>query len=304
MKPIRTGGQPVALVTGASGGFGFYTSLALAQAGYLVIATMRDLQKRDRLLQEADVSGAGSNIVCMRLDVTDRRTITSTVQEVVARFGRIDVLVNNAGYAAGGFAEEVQPEDWVRQIDTNFFGVIAVTQAVLPVMRQLRRGKIINLSSVSGVAAFPGYGPYAASKFALEGFTEALRLELLPFGIYAVLVQPGSYRTGIWRKGFDSLRVQNGSPYRDMLETVLHISRETAGTARDPREVADLIVKIAGKRKPRLRYPIGRGSRLIRLGKTLMPWTWYEWLIMRGIARKKKKINAVRKKRSQKSGLF
>jgi len=287
MKSNESGGRPVALVTGASGGFGFYTSLALARAGYLVIATMRDLQKRDRFLQEAHLSGAGSNVLCMRLDVTDRKTVASTVQEVVGRYGRIDVLVNNAGYAAGGFAEEVRLEDWVRQMETNLFGVIAVTQAVLPVMRQLRRGKIINVSSVSGLAAFPGYGPYAASKFALEGFTEALRLELLPFGIYAVLIQPGAYRTGIWQKGFESLRVHDDSPYRDMMETMLHISRQTAETARDPREVADLIVKVARKSKPRLRYPIGRGARLIRLGKTFMPWTWYEWLIMRGIAQKK-----------------
>lgn len=272
--------RAVALVTGASSGFGLHTSVALAQAGFRVVAAMRSPEKRHDLLQTAETAGVRERIDVRRMDVTDHAGIVQTVEEIAAAYGRIDVLVNNAGFAAGGVVEEVDGDTWRAQMETNFFGTVAVTRAVLPHMRRQRRGKIINMSSVSGRTAFPGYAPYAASKFAVEGFTEALRLEVLPFGIHAVLIEPGAYKTEIWRKGFATIRMREDSPYQPMLEAVLRMSRRTAETAPPPQEVAAAVVKAALAPAPRLRYPLGRGTAAMSLLRSLLPWKWYERIVL------------------------
>ncbi|WP_035299380.1 SDR family oxidoreductase [Brevibacillus thermoruber] len=272
--------RAVALVTGASSGFGLHTSVALAQAGFRVVAAMRSPEKRHDLLQTAETAGVRERIDVRRMDVTDHAGIVQTVEEIAAAYGRIDVLVNNAGFAAGGVVEEVDEDTWRAQMETNFFGTVAVTRAVLPHMRRQRRGKIINMSSVSGRTAFPGYAPYAASKFAVEGFTEALRLEVLPFGIHAVLIEPGAYKTEIWRKGFATIRMRENSPYQPMLEAVLRMSRRTAETAPPPQEVAAAVVKAALAPAPRLRYPLGRGTAAMSLLRSLLPWKWYERIVL------------------------
>lgn len=272
--------RAVALVTGASSGFGLHTSVALAQAGFRVVAAMRSPEKRHDLLQTAETAGVRERIDVRRMDVTDHAGIVQTVEEIAAAYGRIDVLVNNAGFAAGGVVEEVDGDTWRAQMETNFFGTVAVTRAVLPHMRGQRRGKIINMSSVSGRTAFPGYAPYAASKFAVEGFTEALRLEVLPFGIHAVLIEPGAYKTEIWRKGFATIRMRENSPYQPMLKAVLRMSRRTAETAPPPQEVAAAVVKAALAPAPRLRYPLGRGTAAMSLLRSLLPWKWYERIVL------------------------
>lgn len=272
--------RAVALVTGASSGFGLHTSVALAQAGFRVVAAMRSPEKRHDLLQTAETAGVRERIDVRRMDVTDHAGIVQTVEEIAAAYGRIDVLVNNAGFAAGGVVEEADGDTWRAQMETNFFGTVAVTRAVLPHMRRQRRGKIINMSSVSGRTAFPGYAPYAASKFAVEGFTEALRLEVLPFGIHAVLIEPGAYKTEIWRKGFATIRMRENSPYQPMLEAVLRMSRRTAETAPPPQEVAAAVVKAALAPAPCLRYPLGRGTAAMSLLRSLLPWKWYERIVL------------------------
>lgn len=191
--------------------------------------------------------------------------------------------MNNAGFAVGGFVEEVSMETWRRQMETNFFGLIAVTKAVLPFMRAQRSGLIINVSSVSGLTGFPGYAPYAASKFAVEGFSESLRQEMLSYGVRVVLVEPGSFRTPIWGKGIAGIHSPEGSPYRARLEEVLRYSRRSAETAPDPQEVADLIARITAKRAPRLRYPVGKGSRVLMIGKALIPWKVLEGIISKSL---------------------
>jgi len=213
-RAAASGDSPVALVTGASSGFGLHICLALAREGWRVIATMRNVQRSGELEHEARQAGVWPSIDCMPLDVTDRRAVERTVRDIAARYGRIDALVNNAGFAVGGFIEDVPLEDWYRQMETNFFGTVAMTKAVLPVMRERRRGTIVNMSSVSGRMAFPGYAAYASSKFAVEGFTESLRLELKPLGIHAVLVEPGAYKTAIWDKGLGSIRLIASRPKR------------------------------------------------------------------------------------------
>ncbi|NOU82386.1 SDR family oxidoreductase [Paenibacillus sp. LMG 31459] len=277
------GHDPIALITGTSSGFGLLTALTLARKGYKVIATMRDLSRKDELVQQAEQAGVLERIHLMTLDVTDESSVASAIHAVNELFGRIDVLVNNAGFAVGGYVEEVSMEAWRLQMETNFFGLIAVTKAVLPIMRMQRTGLIINVSSVSGLTGFPGYAPYAASKFAVEGFSESLRQEMLSFGVRVVLVEPGSFRTPIWGKGIAGIHSSEGSPYHTRLEEVLRYSRRTAETAPDPQEVAELIGRITEKRAPKLRYPVGKGSWVLMLGKMLLPWKVLEGIIARSL---------------------
>ncbi|WP_238649617.1 SDR family oxidoreductase [Paenibacillus piscarius] len=277
------GHEPVALITGTSSGFGLLTALTLARLGYKIVATMRDLERRDELIQQAEQAGVLERMHLLALDVTDEASVAAAVQATLELTGRIDVLVNNAGLAVGGFVEEVDMEAWRRQMETNFFGLIAVTKAVLPVMRAQRSGLIINVSSVSGLTGFPGYAPYAASKFAVEGFSESLRQEMLSYGVRVVIVEPGSFRTPIWSKGIAGIHNPEGSPYRARLEEVLRYSRRSAETAPDPQQVADLIGRITAKRAPRLRYPVGKGSRMLMIGKALLPWKVLEGIISRSL---------------------
>jgi NAD(P)-dependent dehydrogenase (short-subunit alcohol dehydrogenase family) len=272
---------PVAVVTGASSGFGLLTAVALAKAGYIVVATVRDPARSAALTQEAKLAGVSERIECMPLDVTDHEAIENASAAVIDRHGRIDVLVNNAGFALGGFAEEVPIAEWRRQFETNFFGLVAMTQAVLPHMRARRSGTIVNVSSVSGLVGLPGYAPYAASKHAVEGFSESLRLEMADFGLKVVLIEPGAFRTDIWAKGFAQIRRTEHSPYRAKLDRVLDYSRRTAETAPAPQAVAEAIVRIVLARSPKLRYPLGRGSRMLSLVKAIIPWKWYERAVSR-----------------------
>lgn len=269
--------EKTALVTGASSGFGLLIAVELAKRGYRVVAAMRDPGKQAALMQEAERAGAVGRIEAVRLDVTDADTIEAAVGDMLRSYGRIDLLVNNAGMAVGGFVEEVPMAAWQAQTETNFLGLVAMTRAVLPPMRAQGGGTIIQMSSVSGLWGIPGFGAYAASKFAVEGFSESLRHEVAPFGIRIALVEPGAYRTAIWAKGFADMHAQPDSPYAGALEAVLRMARRTAETAPDPREVAELVGRLADKRRlSRLRYPIGRGARLLPLAVRLLPWRLVE----------------------------
>lgn len=270
---------PVALVTGTSSGIGLLTSMALAKAGFSVVATVRNWDKRHVLIREAEKAGVRQRIDCTLLDVTDHAAVDRLVDKTVKQYGRIDVLVNNAGLASGGFVEEVPMETWRKQMETNFFGLVAVTKAVIPVMRKRGHGKIINISSISGRLGFPAYGPYAASKFAVEGFSESLRLELLPFGVYVTLIEPGAYQTNIWEKGFASMPEIPGSPYREIREAVIRYSRRTAESALPPHEVVRTVVNVATSSSPKFRYVVGRGPKLALSLKALLPWRLLERVI-------------------------
>jgi NAD(P)-dependent dehydrogenase (short-subunit alcohol dehydrogenase family) len=273
--------RPVVFITGTSSGFGLQASVALAKAGYHVVASMRDLERRNALDEAIRVAGVEDHITCMQLDVTDSNRVESTIKEVINRFGRVDVLINNAGYAAGGFAEEIPLEDWREQFETNFFGVVSMTQAVIPYMRERQKGKIINVSSISGSIGFPLLAPYAASKFAVEGFSESLRLELLPFGIDVVLVKPGSYNTEIWSKGVNSFRMKETSPYFEKFQGIIRYIQSIGNIAANPEEVIQTLVKVCKLRKPKLRYPVGKGVRRGIFLKQIVPWSWIESLMKR-----------------------
>lgn len=268
--------QPVAFVTGASSGFGLLTSVALAGEGYRVLASMRNLDNRGRLEAAAKEAGVTDRIEIVQLDVTDFSAVETVIQDVIHRYGRIDLLVNNAGYAAGGFTEELAVEEWRRQFETNFFGLVAVTKAVLPSMRERRSGKIVNISSISGRIGFPSMGPYVASKFAVEGFSESLRLEMLPYGVHVVLIEPGSYKTDIWSKGLGAVTIHPNSPYAKEMKAILKYVNQVAETAPAPDEVIRQIVQVAKSPSPKLRYPVGKGVKLGIFLKNVLPWKWWE----------------------------
>ncbi|WP_256972654.1 SDR family NAD(P)-dependent oxidoreductase [Saccharibacillus sp. O23] len=317
--PIRENRQ-VAIVTGTSSGFGLHICLELARAGVIVAAAMRNPEKAEKLFaaaEEADRAarisseaagrsaagreedggrpaysrelaplgtGAVSGLIRpIALDVRDDARAAEAVRQVAETFGRIDILVNNAGMATGGFIGDLPMEAWRDQFAVNVFGLIAVTGAVLPYMREARSGCILQMSSVSGAIGLPGYGPYVSSKFAVEGFSESLALETAPYGIRTYVLEPASYKTDIWEKGFAGIRRAENSPNEAALERMLDMSRASAEGGGDPRDVAKLAVELALGRKGRgrFRYVIPRGAALLVAMKKRLPFRLVQNIMLR-----------------------
>jgi len=281
MEFMKAADQKTALVTGASSGFGLLISIELAKCGYDVAAGMRRPEAAGELLQQAAKFGVAERIRVIELDICSEAQVLAAARFAEEELGRLDVLVNNAGIAVGGFVEDVPLSEWRRQLETNVIGTVAVTQSMLPLMRRTGKSKMILISSISGVVGFPGYGPYAASKFAVEGLGESLAMELMPLGIDVVLVQPGAYGTPIWGKSFGELKVREGSPYSGMLKRVLAYSERTAKESGDPLEVARLVARIAGMDHPRFRYRLPRSTRLTGRIKAWLPDRFFQRLIVR-----------------------
>jgi NAD(P)-dependent dehydrogenase (short-subunit alcohol dehydrogenase family) len=271
--------EQIAVITGTSSGIGLLSSIELAKRGFRVVASMRDLGRRDRLEQAAKTAGVALDV--RRVDVTDFASIPSFVESVVRDHGRIDVLINNAGFAMAGFAEDMKLDEIRRQFETNFFGNVAMTQAVLPTMRQQHSGHILMISSITGLHGSLGISTYSASKFALEGWTESLRMEVNSLGIKVVLVEPGSYETDIWNAVLGEKFVNGTSPNQARGERMREAVKKFR--KRDPIEVARLIAEIADDPNPRLRYLIGPDAHIQLWMKRLLPWKWHEKLIARMI---------------------
>jgi NAD(P)-dependent dehydrogenase (short-subunit alcohol dehydrogenase family) len=282
MEESQEMNQPIAIVTGASSGFGLLTTIELAKAGFQVIATMRNKERSGELLKEANRLTIQSNLIVHELDVTSEASIEQFAARIKS-IGRVDVLVNNAGYAAAGFVEEITMEEYRKQFDTNFFGVIAVTKTVIPLMRSQGKGKIINVSSISGKIAFPGLSPYVASKHALEGWSESLRLELSPFGIAVTLIEPGSYKTNIWSSGKQVTTLD--SPYYRYMKSIEDYISSGEGQFGNPKDVAEKIASIALDDGPSLRHPIGKGVRTTLLLRNLIPWKLWEKIFIKKLHR-------------------
>jgi NAD(P)-dependent dehydrogenase (short-subunit alcohol dehydrogenase family) len=269
----------IALITGCSSGFGLLTSIELAKAGFRVIATMRDLGRRERLDQAAAATGVGAQLEVRALDVTNFDSLPGFVDAVVRDYGRLDVLVNNAGFAVGGFAEDIKLEELRRQFETNFFGAVALTRAALPTMRRQRSGHIIMVSSIAGLLGTVTISSYCASKHALEGWSESLRLEVNSLGIKVVLVEPGAFQTDIWTRGavMGANTTKETSP--NIQRSLRMRDRVQALPKRDPIEVVRKIVSIAQDPNPKLRYVVGRDARLQLALKRILPWKWQEKLV-------------------------
>ena len=281
----------VILITGCSSGFGMLAAARLAASGHSVFATMRNLEKETALLDEA--AHRSAQLYVLQLDVTDNASIESVLRQIESKVGRLDVLINNAGYGIGGFFEDLADKEIRAQFETNFFGVQNVTRIALPLLRKTaslyeKPGpvKIINISSIQGRSALPGMSAYAASKFALEGFSESLALELLPFGIHVVLVEPGAFRTSIFSS---NVRLAEGSanPSSAYYQYSRHIKQRadqvvgSSITTGDPEMVARLIERIINNPRPRLRYLIGMLARVRLLLERVLPWRWYSAVVRR-----------------------
>jgi len=271
--------EKIALVTGASSGFGLLTSIELAKAGFRVVATMRDLGRRDRLDQAVTAAQVGDKVDIRALDVTKFDTIQGVVDTVVGNYGRLDVLVNNAGFAVAGFAEDIKLDELRLQFETNFFGAVAMTKAALPTMRRQRSGHIIQVSSIAGLHGSVTVSSYSASKHALEGWSESLRMEVNSLGIKVVLVEPGAFQTDIWTRGAvmgeqatkeTSPNIQRSLRMRSTIEKL---------PKRDPIEVARLIAAVAQNPNPKLRYLVGRDAKIQLAMKRILPWKWHERMV-------------------------
>lgn len=272
--------QKVAVVTGASSGIGLLTSVELARRRFRVIATMRSPSKRAKLDQAAARAGLSDQIDVSRLDVTEFDSHSAFISSVVSKYGRIDVLVNNAGFSMAGFAEDCSLDELREQFETNFFGAVSMTKTVLPVMRQQRAGHIIQVTSIAGRCAHPVLSSYSASKFALEGWSESLRIEMKPLGINVVIIEPGSFETEIWetnvhvaKRAFekDSPNHERSLRFRDYVRKNVQ--------KRDAIVVAQLIASVALDPKPRLRYVIGPDAKMMTWVSRLIPWNRYERVV-------------------------
>jgi len=256
----------VALITGASSGIGEATALELAARGFTVYGVARRI---DRM---AGLTAHGVHV--FEMDVTDDASMTSGVERILREEGRIDVLVNNAGYGSYGALEDVPIEEARRQFEVNVFGLARLTQLVLPHLRAQRSGRIINVSSIGGKFYEPLGAWYHATKFAVEGFSDSLRLELAPFGIQVVIIEPGPIVTEWNTISRDSLvETSRGGAYEERAGRVRQTMErgDTGWAGSQPVVVARKILKAATTARPRPRYPVGRGAGSIVLARRLMP---------------------------------
>jgi NAD(P)-dependent dehydrogenase (short-subunit alcohol dehydrogenase family) len=241
-------------ITGGSSGFGEALTAALLQRGDRVAATFRKAEQASLFTQQADGNGMG-----IVLDVTDSAQISSAVQQAVQELGRIDVLVNNAGYGTVGAVEEFGMEEIRQQMEANFFGAVALTKEVLPLMREQGSGHIVQISSTAGFRAAGGFGIYNASKFALEGFSEALAQEVAPFGIRVVIVEPGPFRTkfagGSIKLAQHRIEAYTKTPVGQMYQYINRIDGKQEG---DPVKGARAIVDYVHNGNKELRLPLGK----------------------------------------------
>ena len=238
------------LVTGASSGFGKLIAKKFQHEGWNVIATMRSHEKETELNQL-------ENVLVNRLDVTDHSSIESSVNEGLEKFGKIDVLVNNAGYGVFGPMEPAADDQIRRQMEVNYFGLINVTKGVLPHMRRQKSGTIINFSSIGGRVTFPYVSLYHATKFAVEGLTESLQYELNPFGIKLKLIEPGAFNTDFATRSMDLVSLEDGNEYKSKFDAFLQGMEGMLNAGQDPQNVADITFEAATDDTERLRYLVG-----------------------------------------------
>lgn len=276
-QPPEKSSPRVALVTGGSSGIGERTSVRLRKAGFEVYAVARRVDRMAALEKEG--------VTTFAMDVTDDASMVAGVERVIAERGRIDVLVNNAGYGSYGAVEDVPIDEARRQFEVNVFGLARLTQLVTPHQRAQGSGRIINISSIGGKFYEPLGAWYHATKFAVEGFSDSLRVELAPFGIDVVIIEPGPIRTEWNEISRESLtETSRGGAYEEMAANVRTVL-ERADTSRlmssPPEVVAKKIVRAATVRNPRARYPVGRNAGSILRARRLLPDAAFDAVVKR-----------------------
>jgi NAD(P)-dependent dehydrogenase (short-subunit alcohol dehydrogenase family) len=268
------------LITGASSGFGMETAIELAGKGWRVFATMRNPGKARDLLDAAKTSGVAARIRVLELDVTNPGSIDGALRRVLAETGgTLDALLNNAGFGELGFFEDLTDADCRRVMDTNFFGSIAVTRSVIPVMRRAGNGRIAFVSSNAVNAPHPTMTMYAASKWALEGFAEALAMELAPFGVEVVVLQPGNHRTA-FAAHVNMVRPAGGA-YDELWNSVMPGLERLGARGRDARRALPAFVEALDEPRPRFRRMIGNDTRLFAGLKGCLPYEVRAWALRR-----------------------
>jgi len=249
--------RKVAVITGSSSGIGYETSIALARSGIFTYATMRNLQKATNLESIRDKEMLP--LKTLQLDVTDDSSINKAIETIISESGRIDVLVNNAGYGLVGAFEDLSMDEIRRQFETNFFGVIRVMQSVLPLMRKQKFGILVNISSGAGRFGYPSGSAYVGTKFALEGLSESISYELDQFGIKVVLVEPGVIKTNFDSGMVVAKKAQDASsPYFNMTKKMDTVFSELILNSSPPSLVADVVVQAVKSENPNLRYLAGK----------------------------------------------
>jgi len=279
-------GDKVALVTGSSSGIGFETSLMLARAGFNTYASMRNLEKSKNITEIAKKEKLPLQVV--QLDVNNDGSVKDAIVNILKADQRIDVLINNAGYGLFGSVEDTSIEEIKAQFETNFFGVVRVTQQVLPLMRRQNSGTIVNVSSVGGRIGLPALSAYHSTKFALEGLSESIAFELEPFGIRVVIIEPGVIRTNILnssssaKKALDpkspyfSLSQKLNDNFKSMMESEL---------SSPPEEVAKVILQAVTSENPQLRYSVGDDAANLIYARKNMPDKEFRKMIMKNFSK-------------------
>jgi len=252
-----TSNQKVAVITGSSSGIGHEIALILARKGFRTYATMRDLRKNSKLKSIKDEENLPVEFV--QLDVTDEKSVSIAVQTIYDNIGRIDILVNNAGYGLTGAFEDLAIDEIKQQYETNVFGLIRTTQAVLPIMRKQKSGIIVNISSGAGRFGYPMGSAYVSTKFAVEGLSESLSYEVEPFGIRVILIEPGMIKTNFSNASVMAKKsIDPNSPYAPLMKSMEKGIKQLHENASSPQLVANVAYDAMTSDKPKLRYLAGK----------------------------------------------
>ena len=274
------GERDTVLITGASSGIGLAAALYMAGKGYSVVGTSRSEEGLDALGREA--ANRGFNLQGVQLDVNDDEAVGEALPRIIAEHSGIEVLVNNAGYGLWGPIESVSMEQLRAQFETNFFAAVRMIKAVLPQMTRRRSGTIVNISSVLGRMGTPFNGAYVASKFALEGLSESMRVELWPLGVRVALVEPGLIRTRFHDNQIIGEQAHSADlPHSPYVQQYRRRRRRIELLGSDPVKVAKVVHKIVRSRRPRFRYPVNPEARAGMLATRLMPERLFQALMSR-----------------------
>ena len=259
MEKKNTSANKVAIVTGSATGIGYETAIHLARNGFHTYASMRNLPKANEIIKIAKSEDLPLRTI--QLDVTDDISINKAIDTVINETGKVDVLVNNAGYGLIGSIEDMSVEEMKAQFETNVFGTFRVTRAVLPHMREQRSGAIINISSIAGHVGLPLFSAYVSTKFALEGLSESMAYELQPFGIKVAIIDSGSINTNF--RSELAAKATKDSPYYNMTQSTVGAIEGMVRQGIPPKEVAKIVIYAIDNPKPKLRYIVGKDAEEI-----------------------------------------
>jgi NADP-dependent 3-hydroxy acid dehydrogenase YdfG len=263
-------------ITGASTGIGRATAELFQQQGWNVVATMRSPEKSTELANLP-------NVLCLPLDVTQVETIHAAIDRAISQFGSIDVIINNAGYALIGAFEACEMADIRGQFETNVFGLMEVTRAILPHFRQRQQGIVVNVASIGGRMTFPIYSPYHATKWAVDGFSESLQYELRQFNIKVKIIEPGAIKTDFYGRSINVAKKAGLTAYDDYIDRTLPKMDRAGANGSPPSVTAQAIYTAATDGSWKLRYPAGGNARFLLTLRKFLPDAWFIGLMRKGI---------------------